>query len=199
MSKPATKQAERSEGTRREILRVAKELFGDRGYEATSLDDVAEHAGVTKGAVYHHFSGKRDLFQAVFEMLEQELCDVVVEATVGAGTDVLEGMRRGVRAFLEAAGDTPCRRIVLIEGPSVLGWEAWREIDERYGFGLVRGALDGAMTAGVLKKRPVDPIAHIFLAALSEAALQIARSDDPDTARTEMYDALWSMIESLRT
>jgi AcrR family transcriptional regulator len=199
MSKSPSKQAERSETTRREILRVARDLLGEHGYEGTSLDDVAESAGVTKGAVYHHFDGKRSLFQAVFEMLEEELCAGVIEASASAGSDVLEGMRLGVRAFLESAGDTPCRRIVLIEGPSVLGWETWREIDERYGFGLVKSALEAAMAAGVLEKRPVDPIAHIFLAALSEAALQVARADDPDTARAEMFDALWSMIESLRT
>src|SRR5207249_686981 len=117
------RQADRSESTRREILRGAQDLFGVQGYEATSIEDVAERAGVTKGAVYHHFASKRDLFQAVFETLEQALCDVVVEASVRAGADVLEGMRAGVRAFLDSAGDGPCRRIVLVEGPSVLGWE----------------------------------------------------------------------------
>ncbi len=193
------RQAERSEATKTELLRVARTMFGEGGYEATSIEDVAEEAGVTKGAVYHHFPSKRDLFQAVFEHLEQELCNDVIAAAAGGGTDVLEGMRRGVRAFLDSAGDVACRRIVLIEGPSVLGWETWREIDERYGFGIVKGSLEAAMAAGVLKKRPVDPAAHLFLAALSEAALQIARADDQDAAREEMFDALWTLIESLRT
>jgi len=192
------RQAERSEATKTELVRVARGLFGERGYEATSIEDVAEAAGVTKGAVYHHFGSKRDLFQAVFEHLEQELCDNIIAAVAGAGSDVLEGMRVGVDAFLRSAGDSDCRRIVLIDGPSILGWETWRELDERYGYSLVKGAIEGAMAAGVLKQKPVDPVAHLFMAALSEAALQIARSEDPDAARTEMNDALWTMIESLR-
>lgn len=193
------RQAERSETTKTELLRVARGLFGDHGYEATSIEDVAEAAGVTKGALYHHFESKRDLFQAVFEHLEEELCNNVIVAAAGGGGDVLEGMRLGIRAFLDSAGDTACRRIVLIEGPSVLGWETWREIDERYGFGIVKASLEAAIAAGLVQNRPVDPMAHIFLAALSEAALQIARADDPDAAREEMFDALWSLIESLRT
>ena len=193
------RQAERSETTRTELLKVARAMFGERGYEGTSLDDVAKTAGVTKGALYHHFASKRDLFQAVFEDLEQELCTVTIEAASSAGDDILEGMRLGVRAFLDAAGDGPCRRIVLVDGPSVLGWETWREIDERYGFAIVKGSLEAAMNAGVLKRKPVDAAAHVFLAALSEAALQIARAEDQDAARDEMFDALWTMIESLRT
>jgi len=200
MSKPrVSRQAERSETTRNELLRVARALFGEHGYEATSIEDVAEAAGVTKGALYHHFGSKRDLFQAVFEYLEQELCDNVITAAIKGRDDVLEGMRLGIRAFLDSASDEACRRIVLIEGPSVLGWDTWREIDERYGFALVKNSLEGAMAAGVLRRKPVDPAAHLFLAALSEAALQIARADDPDAAREEMYDALWTLIESLRT
>ncbi len=192
------RQADRSEATKSELLRVARELFGEHGYEGASIEDVADAAGVTKGAVYHHFASKRDLFQAVFEHLEQELCDSVIAAAANGGADILEGMRLGVRAFLDSAGDRACRRIVLIDGPSVLGWETWREIDERYGFSIVKGSLEAAMAAGVLKRTPVDPVAHLFLAALSEAAIQIARAEDPDAARAEMNDALWTMIESLR-
>lgn len=200
MAKPTlSRQAERSEATRTELLRVARDMFGERGYEATPIEDVAEAAGVTKGALYHHFASKRDLFQAVFEHLEQELCDTVIVEALKGGDDVLEGMRLGIAAFLDSAGEGPCRRIVLVEGPSVLGWETWREIDERYGFSIVKNSLEAAMAAGVLRRKPVDPIAHLLLAALSEAALQIARAEEPDAARAEMNDALWSLIESLRT
>jgi AcrR family transcriptional regulator len=193
------KQAERSETTRRELLRVARELFTERGYAGTTLDEVADRTGVTKGALYHHFRDKLELFRAVFEELEKELCDKVVLAAISAGDDVLEQMRLGVQAFLEGARDEAKQRIVLIDGPSVLGWETWREIDEQYGYGITKASIENAMDAGVLKRRPVDPLAHLFLAALSEAAIQIARSDDPDQAMEEMSSALWALIESLRT
>lgn len=195
----STRQTERSQATKTELLRVARELFGSRGFEGASIEDVADAAGMTKGAVYHHFASKRDLFQAIVEQLEQEICENVIVAAAGAGDDVLDGMRRGVRAFLDSGADGSYRRIVLIEGPSVLGWETWREIDERYGFSIVKGSLEAAMGAGVLKQQPLDPIAHLFLASLAEAALQIARADDQDAAREEMFEALWTIIESLRT
>jgi AcrR family transcriptional regulator len=193
------KQAERSETTKGELLRVARELFTERGYAGTTLDEVADRAEVTKGALYHHFRDKLELFRGVFEELEKELCDKVVLAAITAGDDVLEQMRRGVQAFLEGARDEAKQRIVLIDGPSVLGWETWREIDEQYGYGITKASIENAMDAGVLKRRPVDPLAHLFLAALSEAAIQIARADDPDQAMEEMSSALWALIESLRT
>jgi AcrR family transcriptional regulator len=193
------KQAERSETTRRELLRLARELFTERGYAGTTLDEVADRAQVTKGALYHHFRDKLQLFRAVFEELEKELCDKVVLAAIEAGDDVLEQMRRGVQAFLDGARDEAKQRIVLIDGPSVLGWETWREIDEQYGYGITKASIEAAMDAGVLKRRAVDPLAHLFLAALSEAAIQIARSDDPDAATEEMSSALWALIESLRS
>lgn len=193
-----SRQAQRSEATRGELLREARELFAERGYAETALELVAERAGVTKGALYHHFKNKRDLFQAVFEELENELCQKTIMAAAEAGSDVWQGLVAGVRAFLEAAKEPAAQRIVLLEGPSVLGWELWKEIDERYGFGLVRASLQGAMEAGVLAKRPVDPLAYIFLAAISEAALQIARSPDQDAAMEEMSATLIGLLESMR-
>jgi AcrR family transcriptional regulator len=192
------RQAERSEATRGDLLRTARELFADPGYAETSLDSVAERAGVTKGALYHHFPSKRDLFQAVFEELEKELCDKVVVAALGAGDDVLAGLQAGVDTFLDHARDRACQRIVLLDGPTILGWETWKEIDERYGFGLTKASIESAMAAGVLKKRPVEPIARLFLASLSEAAIQIARAEDQEKAMDEMRDAIWAMVESLR-
>lgn len=195
----STRQAERSESTRRELLRVARQLFTELGYAQAPIEEVAERAGVTKGALYHHFRNKRELFQAVFEELEGELVEKVITAAAAAGDDVWEGMRLGVRAFLEAALDPAAQRIVLIDGPSVLGWETWREIDERYGFALVHGSLEAAMEAGVIRRRPAEPLAHLFLASLSEAALQIARAEDTQQAMEEMFSTVWALLESLRS
>lgn len=189
-------QAQRSETTRKQLLGIARELF-TQGYTVTSIDDVVERAGVTKGALYHHFRTKRDLFRAVFEDIERELVEVVIIAADGA-PDPLEGMRLGVDAFLRAAVDPAVRQIIFVDGPSVLGAETWREIDEQYGFALVKASLEGAMQLGLLETRPVEPLAHLFLAALSEAAHQIARSEDQQAAIEEMSAALWVMVESLR-
>jgi AcrR family transcriptional regulator len=194
----SSRQAQRSETTRREILRVARELYTEKGFADATLDDVAERTGVTKGALYHHFRDKKELFRAVFEELEQEMCNQIMAAAATAGDDVWEQMRRGVQAFLGAAADPAQQRICLIDGPSVLGWETWRQIDEQYGYGLTKGFLEAAMNAGVIQKRPVEPLAHIMLAALSEAALQIARADDQKKALEEMSATLWALIESLR-
>lgn len=192
-------QAERSEATRAVLLRVARDLFTDPGYSETSLDAVADRAGVTKGALYHHFRNKRELFQAVFEQLEQEMCERIIIAAAAAGDDVWAGMQAGVQAFLEAGVKDPAvQRIVLLDGPTILGWETWKEIDERFGFGLTKASIERAMDAGVLVKRPADPIARLFLASLSEAAIQIARADDQRKAMDEMSSAIWAMVESLR-
>ena len=192
-------QAERSEATRGELIRVARELFTDPGYSETSLDAVAEQAGVTKGALYHHFKNKRELFQAVFEQLEQEICERVIVAAAAAGNDVWKGLQLGVTEFLDAGVHDPAmQRIVLLDGPTILGWETWKEIDERYGFGLVKASIEQAMDAGVLAQRPSEPIARLFLASLSEAAIQIARADDQHQAMDEMSSAIWALVESLR-
>jgi AcrR family transcriptional regulator len=194
----SSRQAQRSETTRRELMSVARALFTEKGYAGAALDDVAERAGVTKGALYHHFRDKKELFRAVFEELEQEMCNEIIEAAATAAGDVWEQMRRGVDAFLDAASDPAKQRICLIDGPSVLGWDTWRQIDEQYGYALTKGILEAAMEAGVIKRRPADPLAHIVLAALSEAAIQIARSEDQAAAKDEMSSALWALIESLR-
>lgn len=198
---PETKrtQAERSEATRAQLLAVARELFADPGYDATPIDLVAERAGVTKGALYHHFKNKRELYQATFEMLEQEVCEKVIAAAIAAGEDAMAGLRAGVTAFLEGARDDKAfQRVVLVDGPTVLGWETWKEIDERYGFALTKGSIEGAMASGALREGPVDPLAHLFLAALSEAAIQIARADDTDVAMDEMTATIWSLLDGLR-
>ena len=192
------RQAERSEATRGELVRVARSLFAELGYSETPIELVAERAGVTKGALYHHFRNKRDLFLAVFEQLEGEMCDKVVAAALSVGDDAWKALSAGVRAFMEAALDPGAQRIVLLEGPSVLGWETWREIDEKYGYGLTKASIESAMEAGVLQKRPAEPLAHLFLAALSEAALQVARSSDQEREMEEMTAAVMSILEGMR-
>ncbi|HMG26405.1 MAG TPA: TetR family transcriptional regulator, partial [Acidimicrobiia bacterium] len=125
-------KAEQADATRSALLAAARELFTDRGYAATSTTEIVARAGVTRGALYHHFSAKHDLFRAVFEQLEAEVTDHVAQEAL-AGVDPLEQLRVGSRAYLDVCLDPAVQRVVLVEGPSVLGWETWQEIESRYG------------------------------------------------------------------
>jgi AcrR family transcriptional regulator len=179
---PARTQAERSATTRAALLMAGRQLFADRGFAGAGREEIAERAGVTRGALYHHFATKQDLFVAVVEDLESELGQRLV-AAASAGSDPLEELRLGCQAFLDAALDPAVRRIVLLDAPAVLGWQAWRELDERFGLGLIKMVLDSVMAAGLIEAQPVDPLAHMLLAALNEAAMLVALADDPDAAR----------------
>ena len=198
MTEPTTRRAEYAAATRRALIEAATELFTDRGFAATSIEDVVQKARVTRGALYHHFTNKADLFLAVFEELEQRLMDDVSRAAY-SGADPWELLTKGTNAFLDACLDPPIQRIVLLEAPTVLGWVKWRELDERYGLGLTSAALQQAMDAGVIDKQPLEPLAHMLLAALNEAALFIATSPDRKKARREIGKTITRILEGLRT
>ncbi len=189
-------QAERSASTRRALLDSGRALFAARGYAGTAREDIVGQAGVTRGALYHHFAGKEELFRAVFEEMEREVADRVAVAAA-AGLDPREQLVRGCEAFLDLATDPAVQRIVLIDAPSVLGWQAWREVDAIYGLGLVREGLQAAMDAGQLRTQPTTPLAHLVLGALNEAALYIAGSADPVTARTEVGAVVAGLLAGL--
>lgn len=195
---PPTRKEEQGEETRARLVSAARDLFATRGFAETSTEQVVSAAGVTRGALYHHFEDKRDLFRAVFEEVERDLVARVAEVAA-AEPDVWTRMTKGVRAFLEAAVEPDVQRVVLVDGPSVLGWAAWREIDEAYGYALVRASLQAATDEGLLPADTrVDALAHLFLASLSEAALQVARATDPAAAIDEMCATAFRMLEGLR-
>lgn len=194
-NRPGTR-IERARATREALVRAARELFAERGFAATSTNEVVERAGVTRGALYHHFGAKEDLFEAVYEDVETGVVEQVVAALASA-TGPVEQLAAGMEAFLDACLDEAVQRIVLLEGPSVLGWARWREIDLRYGLGLVRSGLEGAMAAGAIKEQPVDPLAHVVLGALIEAGLVVAHAPDPRRARAEMSGALRTLLDGL--
>lgn len=187
---------ERAEETRRELLRVARELFAERGYAAVGTEEIAARVGMTRGALYHHFRGKRDLFRAVQEQLEEQLVESVGAAMMDV-TDPVGMLEAGIRAFLDACTDRQRTRISLLDAPTVLGWATWREINERYGLGLVIAALAQAMDAGALVRQEVRPLAHILIGALGEAALLIANAENPGIARDEVEPALISLVHGL--
>jgi AcrR family transcriptional regulator len=196
-NRPARRtQAERSAATRGALLRAARELFARKGYAATGREEIVDAAGVTRGALYHHFANKADVFRAVFEELEAETMAKVVEAAVTT-PDPMRSMQRGAMAFLDAALDPAVQRVVLIDGPSVLGWEVQKEISDAHGLGLVREALDNLMQAGLIAQQPVEPLAHVLMAALHEAALLVARAADPEATRATVGTTVERIIAGL--
>ncbi|HEX2038099.1 MAG TPA: TetR/AcrR family transcriptional regulator [Acidimicrobiales bacterium] len=178
-------QAERSAATRAALLRAARRLFTEKGFFATGREEIAQAAGVTRGALYHHFAGKEELFRAVLEELEQEVLARVAEQAVKAA-DPLDQLAIGSAAYLDAAMDPAVQRICLLDGPSVLGWDTRQELAETYGMGLIRQVLLEAMEAGHIERRPVEPLAHVLMAGLHEAAMYVARSPNPRKARNEV-------------
>lgn len=191
------KKAEQSEHTRALLVGVARDLFAERGYAATPTEEVVRRAGVTRGALYHQFKDKRDLFRAVVEDVQQGVMQRVV-AALAPITEPWQAVHAGIGAFLDACMDPAVQRIVLLDAPSVLSWETWREIDARYGFGLVRNALQGLMALGLIEEQPVDPLAHMLLGALSEGGLVIARAENPVDAREQVGASIARLLRGLR-
>ena len=191
-------QAQRREATREALVAAARELFAARGYAAVGTEEIVQRAGVTRGALYHHFADKHDLFRAVYERVEQELTErIVTEVPLAGDDDPVTVLRRGTATFLDACLDPEVERIALLDAPAVLGYEAWREIGERYGLGLIQAALQSAVDAAAIPAQPVRPLARVLLGALDEAALYIARAGDVTTARREMGETLDRLLAAL--
>lgn len=191
-----SRRVEQGQATRKALIETAKRLFAERGYEDTSVDAVLERAGVSRGALYHHFETKRALFEAVLDTVEAEVAERIATAA-GQVEDPVEALRVGCAAWLELARDPVIQRIALIDAPAVVGWERWREIDGRHGFGLLKAALALAAADGRVEPESVDVLAHMLLAALIEVALLIARSDDPPSARSSGEAAVDELLGRL--
>ena len=191
-------KADQSEATRRALVDAGRRLFAKRGYADTYTDELAQRAGVTRGALYHHFRRKEDLFRAVYEDVERELMEKIMDRIVHL--DAWERLRVGVEAFLEFCLDPAVQRITVLDAPSVLGWDAWREIDSKYGYGwLLRASLKAAMEAGAIETQPVEPLAAFIFGGLMEGAMLIARSDDPDTTRRGIAETAELLLRSVRS
>ena len=192
-----TSNAERAAATRAALIDAARALFTERGYAAVGTEEIVAAAEVTRGALYHHFDGKRELFRAVHEQMEEEVVGAIGARMAGV-QDPVEVLVTGIGAYLDACTDPALTRVTLLDAPSVLGWEEWREIDMRYGLGLVIAGLEGAMDAGALRRAPIRPLAHLFLAAMGEAGMLIANAADPTAARAEVEPALLGLLDAMR-
>jgi AcrR family transcriptional regulator len=191
------RKAEQSEATRAELVRVARDLFANRGYAAVPTEEIVQRAGVTRGALYHHFKDKRALFGAVVEQMEQETAERIAAAALEQ-TDPWQVQITALNTFLDVCLDPAVQTILLIDAPSVLGPAEWREIEATYGLALVRMGLEGVMDAGLIEKQPVEPLAHLMLGALAEAGLMIARAEDQKLARREVGESVERLLEGLR-
>jgi AcrR family transcriptional regulator len=191
-------QPERSAATRDALISAARPLFAAHGFAGVGTETIVAAAAVTRGALYHHFADKTDLFAAVVEAVEadvaQELSAVVA---ADASADPVEVMRVAARAWLTACAAPEVHRIVLLDGPSVLGWAGWREMCQRHVFGLVQEMLTRAMQAGAIRELPVVPLTHVFMGASDEAALYVAQAPDAARARSDMVEALDLLIQGI--
>jgi AcrR family transcriptional regulator len=192
-----SRKLEQSQATRAALIKNARKLFARLGYAATDIETVARRTRVTRGALYHHFKDKQDLFSAVFDLEEQKLAQIIGEAAV-AQPGTWDGMLAGCNAFLDACLDPSVQRIVLIDALAVLGWERWREIDTKYNLRLVTAALQAAMDQKIIARGPIYSLAHLLIGALTEAAIFIAHADDKPAARREVGENVSQLLSGLR-
>jgi AcrR family transcriptional regulator len=185
------------DATRASLITAARELFGEQGYGDTSIDEIVARAGLTKGAVYHHFDGKEGLFRAVFEQVHREVTDQA--AAEFLGPDSWTALLGGCALWIDAHLDPSVRRIALQDARAVLCWDDVRGIENRFGAVALRGALRKAMHAGVLEFRPLRPLALLLMGALGEGCLYIAESDAPEEARREVLGLITDMLSAFRT
>jgi AcrR family transcriptional regulator len=188
---PRRTQRERSDATRSALVAAATALFAERGFHGTPAELVVGRAGVTSGALYHHFGDKRALFKSVLDAVERRLAQRVASAA-RTGEDPWQRLELGVAEYLRACAEPEVRRIVLVDGPSVLGWEEWHAVDAGHHLRPLAAALAAGMRAGQVDRRPPLPLARVLLGALTEAGL--AAEEDAEGAQ----DAVRWLLTRLR-
>jgi AcrR family transcriptional regulator len=188
-------QRERTETTTAALVAAARDLFARDGYRATSLDAIVEQSGVTKGALYHHFGGKEELFEAVFREEERRLCEAIGEA-FDRKRDPVQGAVAGCSAYLEGSLDPGVQQIMLLDAPSVLGWERMRDIETEYGLALIKAGINHGIEQGRFRRRDVDSLAHLLFGALGEGAMFIARAEDQRAAKRSFERELKVMLQA---
>ena len=191
-------QAERAAETREALIAAARPLFAAQGFADAALETIVRAAGVTRGALYHHFADKTELFAAVFEQVEGEVAVRMAEAIAASGrTDPVEVMQLGADFWLDASSDPDVQRIALVDAPAVLGWTRWTEIGNRYNIGMVRALLTTAVETGRIPPQPIEATALTILGAMREVTLYVARAEDHDQARDEAGAVVNRLIRSL--
>ena len=189
-------QAERSEATRDQLITTGRRLFAEKGFAATSIEELVRAAGVTRGAMYHHFGSKEELFEAVFTREQRSIGDLVRAAAMKK-EGAWDKLKAGCDEFLTRSLDPQTQQILLIDGPAVLGSARAQEIDEKTSMHLLSYALEKAMDQGTIAKRPVMPLAQLLFGALCQAAMVAARDDDPAATMRQMRKELQRLLDAL--
>jgi AcrR family transcriptional regulator len=190
------KRAAQGRATRGQLIEVATRLFAEHGYEGTSIEAVLSAAGVSRGALYHHFAGKEALFEAVVSAVSEQVTIELAE-TVQDCADPLDAMRTAAVAWIGLAADPVIQRIVLVDAPSVLGWDRWRAMDDGRTLGAMRAMLQAISDSGRLPAELVGPFSHMILAALDEIVMVIARAPDSTAAVAEGRMAVQALLDRL--
>ena len=194
-----SRREEQVDATRAALVASALDQFSSAGFAATSLDDVARAARVTKGALYHHFpGGKLALFEAVFVEVDRRLAEQTA-AGIPAGATGWDLVEHGLDAYLQACRDPAVRRIMFQEGPVALGWQRWRELDGCEGRQLLELTLRSLVDEGMLVDQPVEMLARLLFTTLGEAGMSVAEADDPDAAPREARELLLGLLSGLRS
>ncbi|MPZ96164.1 MAG: TetR family transcriptional regulator [Propionibacteriales bacterium] len=196
-ARKTSRRQQYSQSTRKALLESAEALFSERGYSGTSLDEVVAAARVTKGALYHHYNGKLAVFEAVLERCEA-IAVKKITRDVRREKDPWQKALVGVRSFLDVCQEQSYRRIVMQEGPVALGYERWREIEERSSFGLVRDIVRSVLKEANIDESILETFTRVFFGALSAAGMSVSQAEDPETASEEVQTVIALMVAGLR-
>lgn len=194
---PRSRRDDYTESTRDALIDSAIALFTERGYAGTSLDEIARRARVTKGALYHHFTGKQAVFEAAFDAVETDVKGRLEKILRGAEPP-WERALAGLREFISSCLDPAYQRIALHEAPVVMGWQQWRDAEERYSFGLIKAALQDLIDAGDVTSVPVDVASRLLFGALASAATEIASSAEPERVGVEVEQVVVALLQQVR-
>ncbi|MFE3199463.1 TetR family transcriptional regulator [Embleya sp. NPDC055664] len=197
-----TRRAQHVADTRAALLAAARELFATRGYAQTGTEEIVAQARVTRGALYHHFKDKADLFRAVMETVAAEAAEALVAHEMSHAQDhpsePWDQLRHGFQSFLDVCTTGDFQRIVLVDGPAVLGPGSWDALVDEHGHGLLAAWLRQAMDNGEIDELPVPPLARLLASLISEASLYTARAADPAVARREVGEVIDRVLAGLR-
>lgn len=182
--------------TRDKIVAAARQLFANAGYDGTSTEQVLQQTDISRGALYHHFKNKESLFEAVLEDLERELAEAAAKAA-GAASDPVAALRAGCASFLTEAAKPEVRQIILIDAHSVVGWHKWREIEQRYGLGMLKQGLSAIFATHPIPEEAVELYAHILLATMIEVAFLTSRSPQPAHASQNAVETINALLDRM--
>ncbi|MFE7744806.1 TetR/AcrR family transcriptional regulator [Nocardia sp. NPDC057455] len=195
---PRRSQEDRSRATRAALEQAGRRLFTERGWAGTSAEELVTEAGVTRGALHHHYGDKRGLFLAVLEQIEVEITEEIENAIAAVDSeDVMAGMAAGLALFLEICQRPAVLRIALTDAPAVLGWQAWREFESAHGLGLITTQLERARAAGLIADAAIPVLAQLVVSMISEASLIVAHAEDPELARAQTQQSVLLLISGL--